>query len=46
MKTKKPRKARAKSEQGHLDGMAPPRIRELDDASDNYYDVMMDRVKL
>ena len=39
-------KRKPKPKQGHLDGMEPPRIKPLDDAADNYYEVMMDRVKL
>ena len=37
---------RKKPKQGHLDGMEPPSIKALDDAADNYYEAMMDRVKL
>lgn len=43
---KKPRKPRDKAKQGHLDGMAPPSIPSIDQAAENYYEVMMDRVKL
>lgn len=40
----RPRKPRAK--QGRLPGMEPDSIRELDDAAENYFDVVRDRCKL
>lgn len=38
--------ARKKAKQAHLDGMEPPSIKAIDDAAENYYDTMQDRVKL
>ena len=32
--------------QGHLNGLEPPRIKQLDDAAEVYYDVMQARCKL
>lgn len=32
--------------QGHLNGMEPESIRAVDDAADNYYEAMRERVKL
>ena len=44
-RTKKPKAPKAK--QGYLaDDMAPPSIPALDQASENYYETMMDRVVL
>ena len=37
---------KAKAKQGRLDGMEPESIREIDDAAENYFDVMQDRCKL
>ena len=40
-------KPRAKKpKQGHLEGMAPPSIKAIDDAADNYFETMQERVKL
>ena len=38
--------ATRKPKQGHLSGMEPPSIAELDDAADNYFETMTDRCKL
>lgn len=35
-----------KMKQGHLDGMAPPSNRIVDDAAETYFDVMQERCKL
>ena len=38
--------AKTKTKQGHLNGMEPPRIKKIDDAAENYFEVMQDRCKL
>lgn len=45
---KKRERTKRTADQGYLpgEGMEPPRHKRVDDAADNYYDTMMDRVKL
>lgn len=38
--------AKRRAKQGHLNGMEPPSHRDIDDAADNYFEVMTDRCKL
>ena len=45
-KTKPARKKKEKVKQGHLPEMAPPTIKAIDEAAENYYDVMKKRVVL
>jgi hypothetical protein len=46
MATKRKRAPKEKVQQGHLEGLEPPRIKAIDDAADTYYEVMMERCKL
>ena len=36
----------AKAKQGHLEGMEPPTIKELDEAADNYMDIRDKRMAM
>lgn len=39
-------KTKSRRKQGYLDGMEPKSVRAIDDAADNYFEVMQERVKL